>query len=67
MGKHYTLQNSMMLGDARRSPVKRPKKMRFVEPPQGFKLTDDQADWMAKWYPFQFLVMSWLYSKEGGL
>jgi hypothetical protein len=57
----------MMLGDARRAPAKRAKRVRQVEPPQGFKLTDAQADWMAKWYPFQFLVMAGLYDENNGL
>ena len=67
MSKHYVIQNSMMLGDARRSPVKRAKRICRAESKLKFKLSDEQADWMAKWYPFQFLVMAGMYDKDKGL
>jgi len=61
--KHYSIQDSWDLRDGRKPRVKAEprKRIKSVKPPKGFKLTDEQASWMATFYPFTFLVLSGLY------
>ena len=65
MTKHYAVQTCMITGDARKMKVKtvRSKPLKAISPPAGFKLTDEQAEWMAQWYPMTFLVGSGLYNQ----